>query len=461
MARFEARPWQPPMLDHMAAHRRCAVLAAMGAGKSVTALTAVANADLLDEGPVLVLGPKRVAMNVWPAEAREWDHLNHLDVSVIVGDKATRTAALNRKARIYTANYDILPQLVDHWKDDWPYRTVVADEITRLKSYRSGSGGSVRAKALARVAHTKVQRFIGLTGTPAPNGYQDLWGQIWFVDKGERLGRSYSAYTQRWFRTGFNGFDMELMPYSQAEIDARIKDIALTIDPKDYGLDIAEPIDCRVEVELPHAVRAQYRQMERDFFTKVATHEIEAANAGVKSGKLRQFASGAVYVGTPQEGSPWEEVHSEKIEALASIIEEANGMPVLVAYDFVSDLKRLLKAFPKARVLDDKKATEDAWNRGEIPVLLAHPASASHGLNLQHGGNIIVEFSMGWNAEYREQIIERIGPLRQFQSGYDRPVYRYSIVAKDTVDEDILLRHAEKMSTQDALLRACKRVLGE
>lgn len=446
------------MLDHLAEHPRCALLVPMGGGKSVVTATAVANADLMDEGPVLILGPKRVVLNVWPSEIAEWDHLRHLTVSTIAGTAAERKAAIKRKADVYTVNYDVIGDLVDYWGDAWPYRTVVADECTRLKSYRLRQGGT-RAQALSKIAHTKVARWISLTGTPAPNGYQDLWGWMFFLDKGERLGRSYDAYMQRWFRQKRDGYGTELMPYSQQEIDRKLGDICLTIDPKDYGLDIAEPVDVKIEVELPAKVRAQYRQMERHFFTQVASHEIEAANAGVKSGKLLQFASGAVYVGTPEEGSPWEEVHNEKIEALKSIIEEASGMPVLVAYHFKSDLARLLKAFPKARVLDDKKATEDAWNRGEIPVLLAHPASASHGLNLQHGGNIIVEFSMSWNLEHRQQIVERIGPLRQYQSGYDRPVYRYSIVAKDTIDEVVLERHAQKMDMQTCLLNACKRVL--
>ncbi len=449
------------MIDFMTQHQRGAIFATLGSGKTLATLTAVADADLLDEGPVLVVGPKRVAMNVWPSETQKWPHLRHLDVSVIVGDKAQRTAAVNRKARIYSTNYDTIGTLVEHFGDAWPYKTVILDEITRFKSFRTGSGGSTRAKAFSKVAHTKVERLYGLTGTPAPNGYQDLWGSLWMVDKGERLGRTYSAYTQRWFRTDFSGFGLELMPHSQQEIDAKIRDIALTIDPKDYGLKIDEVVDVKVEIELPSAVRKLYRQMERNFFMEVKEKGIEAANAGVKSGKLLQLASGAVYVGTPEEGSPWEEVHSEKIEALRSIIEEANGMPVLVAYHFKSDLARLLKAFPRGKVLDDKKSTEDAWNRGEIPVLIASPQSAGHGLNLQDGGNIIVEFSMGWPLEYRQQIVERIGPLRQFQSGYDRPVYRYSIVARDTLDEDVLLRHAEKMDLQTCLLNACKRILGE
>lgn len=453
---WEPRLWHPPMLDFMAQRQRCAVFAAMGAGKTSGTLTTVAAADLLDEAPVLVLAPKRVAVGTWPDEVRKWDHLKHMDISVAVGTVEQRKAALRKSASVYTCNYDNLPWLVKHCGSAWPFRTVVADELTRLKNFRLRQGGE-RARALATVAHDKVERFIGLTGTPAANGYKDLWGQLWFVDRGHRLGRTYDAYTQRWFRQLPGAFNrgIELMPHAEAEINARIKDICITIDPRDYGLDLAEPINTVVEVELPARVRAHYREMERHFFTEIGEHEIEAVHAGAKSQKLLQFTAGAVY--TDPERTRWEVVHDEKIEALRSIVEEASGAPVLVAYQHRSDLPRLLKAFPGARELDDKKATEDAWNRGEIPMLLAHPQSAGHGLNLQHGGNIIAYFSLNWSLENHQQILERIGPLRQMQSGYDRPVYQYFIIAKNTIDEDVLERHASKRSIQDVLLEAMKR----
>lgn len=453
---WEPRPWHPPMLDHMARHPRCGIFAAMGAGKTSGTLTTVAAADLLDEAPVLVLAPRRVALGTWPDEARKWDHLKHLGISAAIGTAEQRKKALHKSAMVYTCNYDNLPWLVDFYGKDWPFRTVVADELTRLKNFRLRQGGS-RARALGTVAHSKVERFIGLTGTPAANGYKDLWGQIWFLDRGHRLGRSYDSYVQRWFRQlpGENRRGIELMPYSENEINARIADICITIDPRDYGLDLAEPINTTVEVELPPKARAHYRQMEKHFFTELGEHEIEAVHAGAKSQKLLQFTAGAVY--TNPERTAWEVVHDEKIEALRSIVEEANGAPILVAYQHRSDLPRLLKAFPGSRELDNRKATEDAWNRGEIPMLLAHPQSAGHGLNLQHGGNIIVYFSLNWSLENHEQILERLGPLRQMQSGYDRPVYQYFIIAKNTIDEDVLERHASKRSIQSILLEAMKR----
>lgn len=453
---WEPRPWHPPMLDFMAQHQRCAVFAAMGSGKTSGTLTTVAAADLLDEAPVLVLAPKRVAVGTWPDEVRKWDHLKHMDISVAVGTVEQRKAALRKSASVYTCNYDNLPWLVKHCGSAWPFRTVVADELTRLKNFRLRQGGE-RARALATVAHDKVERFIGLTGTPAANGYKDLWGQIWFCDRGHRLGRTYEAYTQRWFRQLPGAFNrgIELMPHAEAEINARIKDICITIDPRDYGLDLAEPINTVVEVELPARVRAHYREMERHFFTEIGEHEIEAVHAGAKSQKLLQFTAGAVY--TDAERTRWEVVHDEKIEALRSIVEEASGAPVLVSYYFKSDLERLKKAFKDHRDIGTPEGLRSAL-RGEGQVWLGHPMSIGHGVDgLQQHCNIMADFSMGWGLEPHQQILERIGPLRQMQAGLERPVYRYSIIAKNTIDEDVLERHASKRSIQDVLLEAMKR----
>lgn len=444
------------MLDFMAQRQRCAVFAAMGSGKTSGTLTTVAAADLLDEAPVLVLAPKRVAVGTWPDEVRKWDHLKHMDISVAVGTVEQRKAALRKSASVYTCNYDNLPWLVKHCGSAWPFRTVVADELTRLKNFRLRQGGE-RARALATVAHDKVERFIGLTGTPAANGYKDLWGQLWFVDRGHRLGRTYDAYTQRWFRQLPGAFNrgIELMPHAEAEINARIKDICITIDPRDYGLDLAEPINTVVEVELPARVRAHYKEMERHFFTEIGEHEIEAVHAGAKSQKLLQFTAGAVY--TDPERTRWEVVHDEKIEALRSIVEEASGAPVLVSYYFKSDLERLKKAFKDHRDIGTPEGLRSAL-RGEGQVWLGHPMSIGHGVDgLQQHCNIMADFSMGWGLEPHQQILERIGPLRQMQAGLERPVYRYSIIAKNTIDEDVLERHASKRSIQDVLLEAMKR----
>lgn len=455
-------PWiyQRLIIRHVVRLKRCAIWAGMGMGKTVSVLTALDLLMLTGDiwRPTLIIAPLRVARTTWPKEVKKWRHLAHLEVQPILGKLPERMRALdNARAHIFTINYENVPWLVDQVGEHWPFQTIVADESTRLKGFRRNQG-TRRARALARVAHGKTDRFIELTGTCAPNGLQDLWGQIWFIDAGRRLSASFTAFTQRWFDRSFDGFNIIPRSYAQEQIEELLKDVCLSLDPKDY-FDLEEPIKRVVEVELPASARKHYREMERDLFTELRhaneSHEIEAFNAASKTGKCLQFASGAVY--TEPNGKAWVEVHDEKIEALRSIIEESAGMPVLVAYHFKSDLARLKKAFPKGRELDQNPKTEDDWNAGKIPVLFAHPKSAGHGLNLQDGGNIIVFFSHDWDLELFDQIRERIGPVRQMQAGHNRPVWEYYIVAKGTMDEVVMLRRDSKRSVQDCLLEAMKQ----
>ena len=451
---FHPHDYQHEMIDFIQQTKRCALWAGMGTGKTVSTLTALDQLSLVEDVyPVLVLAPKRVAISTWGPESEKWSHLSHLRVSVVVGTAAERKAALRVDADVYTCTYDLLDWLVDEVGGAWPFKTVVADELTRLKSYRTRQGGK-RAAALAKVAHTKVARFLGLTGTPAANGLTDQWGQAWFIDKGERLGKSFAAFEQRWFRKGFDGFSLEPFAHSQKEIEAKLADVCLTVT----GLPVDEPIRVPVYVELDRKAREIYKRMERDFFTEIEEKGIDAANAAVKSGKLLQIANGALYTDDEQN---WSVVHGHKIEALESIIAEANGAPVLVSYNFKHDLERLLKHFPKGRALDSSTRTIQLWNQGGIPLLFCHPASAAHGLSLQDGGNILARFGLGWSLEEYLQVIERIGPMRQKQSGYDRPVWDYQILAKDTLDEVVADRLVSKRSVQDSLLAAMRRYKGD
>lgn len=426
----------------------------MGGGKSVTTLTALEQLDAVEQVyPALVLGPKRVIEVTWLDEAAKWAHTSHLRVSVVSGSRRERELALRRPADLYCMAYDNLDWLVEHVGDDWPFRTVVADELTKLKSFRLRQGGK-RAGALGKVAHTEVGRFIGLTGTPAPNGVKDLWGQTWFIDKGERLGKTFSAFEQRWFRKGYDGYSLVPYEHSQSEIMNAISDIYLTVK----SLQVDEPISVAVPVKLPPAVREAYDAVERDLFAEieiagVGALEIEAANAAVRLGKCMQIASGAVF---EEGGAVWQRLHDAKLDALESIVEEANGMPVLVSYAYTHEAERILKRFKQAKRLEGA-ADVRAWNAGKIPMLVVHPASAGHGLNLQDGGNILAFFGLTFNLEHYMQVIERIGPLRQKQSGYDRPVYLYHIVAEDTFDQVALDRLAGKRSVQDAVLEYMQR----
>ena len=447
------------MMDHIAEHPRCAVFAAMGAGKASATLIGLSALDLLDEGPGLILGPKRVAKDVWPGETEKWDQLSGVDVIPILGTPQQRAIALTKKSLWYSINYENVPWLLD-WigRDKWPFRTIVADESTRLKGARAMGQGGKRTNALAKVAFLpQVKRFIELTGTPAPNGLKDLWGQMMYLDGGKRLGASYTAFKERWFGRPLNGYGIEPFPFAQEQIQDRIRDICLTVDPKDY-IDIDEPIESDIVVELPPSVMDTYRTMERKMFLELehdmATHEIEAVHAAARTNKCLQIAAGFVY-NDEHEAIP---LHEEKLDALDSIREEANGMPLFISYVFQHDLAMLKRKFPQLRHIDEVDTTEHGeWNKGRVPMMAANPASAGHGLNLQWGSNILVDYSSGWDLEYDDQIMERIGPLRQYQAGLNRPVYRYRIMAHRTADYLVKKRRETKRSVQSILLEAMKR----
>lgn len=459
---YVPRPYQKLIIGHIIRNPRCGVWAGMGTGKTSSTLFALDYVRrVYDHTPALVLAPLRVAQSTWPDEAKKWKGLEDLSVSVIVGTAAERRAALLRKADVYTMNYENIPWLIEELGRlgcTWPFRVIVADESTRLKSFRL-HGGSSRARALAKVAYTHVARFIELTGTPSPNGLADLWGQSWFLDRGDRLCPSFSRFTYRWFRemrVGADAFATKLLPTenAQRDIQAALSDICVAIRSEDW-FPIEEPIVRDVPVELPEAARKVYDGLQKAMFAELSSGAtVEAFSAGAVTTKCLQAASGALYT---DEGGAWEGIHDEKIAALRSIVEESAGAPVLVAYHWKHDLERLLKAFPEGRALDRNPQTIRDWNAGRIPVLFAHPASAGHGLNLQDGGSTIVFFSHWWDLEQYAQIIERIGPTRQAQAGHPRPVYVYHIVAKDTLDEVVIERRKGKKSVQDALLEYMKR----
>jgi len=454
---MKLRPYQQLIIQHILEKERCNAFVPMGLGKTISTLKALEANALADDSPVLVLAPLRVAQSTWPDEVKKWKL--DLPITPIVGTAEQRALALRNDSLIFTTNYENLPWLIDWFKYNprpWPFKTIVADEVTKLKGFRTRQG-TKRAKALAEVAHKKVDRWIGLTGTPAPNGLKDLWGPMWFVDGGQRLGKSFTAFSERWFRKNYDGYGMEPVAHAQEEIQSLIGDVCLSLDAKDY-FDLKEPIKNVIEVQLPAKAMRQYRDMEKKMFLELEGHlgptEIEALNAASKTQKCLQLANGAIYT---DDAKHWSEVHDAKIQALDDIIEEAGGAPILVAYHFKHDLARLKSAFPRGRVLDADPETIRSWNAGKIPILFAHPASAGHGLNLQDGGNILVFFSVNWNLEEHQQIIERIGPTRQAQAGHDRPVFLHYILAHDTVDLDVMERLETKASVQDILMKAMKR----
>lgn len=457
MSSFIPRVYQKLIISHILEHPRCALFVSMGMGKTSSTLAALEFLKVTGE-PVraLVLAPLRVATATWPDEVAKWGF--NLRVSAVVGTPAKRRAALDKEADVYTCNYETLPWLISELGPRWFFNVIVADESTRLKGFRLGGGGGSRARALSRVAFAGVKRFIELTGTPAANGLLDLWGQAWFLDRGERLERSFGAFTGKYFRQrrcGSSPFAVAYEPlaWAQEAIQERLRDVCLSLDAADY-FPLEEPISVPVPVDLPAEARRVYDALQRNMFAELADgSEVDAVNAAALTVKCLQVASGALY---KDDGKAWEPLHDAKIEALRSIVMEAAGAPVLVAYHWRADLERLQAAFPAGRVLDKDPRTIKEWNAGKIPILFAHPASAGHGLNLQDGGNILVFFSHWWDLEQYQQIIERIGPTRQAQAGHQRAVFLYHIIARDTVDELVMARRESKKEVQDLLLEALK-----
>jgi SNF2 family DNA or RNA helicase len=455
------------MVDWLRDNKRCALWAGMGIGKSSATLFALDMMRLTGElgtEPILVLGPMRVARDTWPEEMAKWEQFRDLKIISLTGSESLRLKKLHAKADIFTISYELAPWLVEYWLERWPYRIVIADESDRLKGFREKKGGvgltskkaghaGQRAHQLGRIAHNLTDRWINLTGTPAPNGLKDLWGQTWYLDRGERLGRTYGAFTQRWFKPKWSGHGIEPMPHSDKEIHAALADICLTIDPKDY-FDLKDPIVTEIKVKLPEKARKVYKQLEKEMFAELENMQnIEAFNAADLTNKCLQVANGAVYTDYPN----WSPIHDEKLEALRSIIAESGGSPILVAYSFKSDVARLKRAFPTAVELSTELGMA-AFRGGDSPIGLAHPKSMGHGIDgLQHVTNILVRFGHSWNLGERMQMLERIGPMRQMQAGLERAVYVYDIVAESTVDEDVIEAHAAKRSVQDALLLAMKR----
>ncbi len=456
--KFTPRPYHALALSHLAGVERGAIFAKPGMGKSVMALTFL---DYLhnvwgESRPSLVLAPLRVARDTWANEAHKWDHLAGVEVVPIVGDPDQRKAALRKDAPVYTINYDNLVWLREQFADSaWPFATVVADESTKLKGFRLRQGG-VRAQALGKVAHKDVRRWINLTGTPASNGLEDLWGQTWFLDAGQRLGRTFSAFQNRWFgmrnrkheKSGKTYTERFIFPSAQAEIQERIADICLTLDPKDW-FDLQDPIVNVIEVKLPASVRTKYREMERELFTMIEGSNVEALSASSKYGKCLQMASGAVYL---EDGVQWVELHTEKLDALEELADQTGDDPILVTYTYKHERERLMRRFPGALNLSTSAGLAAAL-AGKGKIWLGQPASMGHGVDgLQEWCNTVVVFAQDPNLEFHDQIIERIGPMRQYQSGKNRAVFIHYLVALGTIDEVEMVRRETKRSVQDVLL---------
>lgn len=476
MAVFTPRPYQWMIHDFIVNNPRGNVFSSMGTGKTGSTLMAYQTLRMFGESKrALVFAPRRVALTTWPDEVRKFkESFGDISIVAAVGTPEQRIEALKREADVTCINYEQADWLTETLGDHWPFDTVFADESVRLAGLRISlqrrkksdgtygeeflqGQGAKRAKTLAKIAHKKVRRWINETGSPAPNGMISTWGPQWFVDGGQRLGNSFTSFSHRWFRSvpGSDPRNMQIepMPFAQQEIEQLMRTCSITINAKDW-FDIKEPIERKVYVDLPPRARKQYQEMQKELFTWIDEHPVEAFNAGAKAQKCLQLASGSVIVDT--KTSAWLPVHDEKIEALKSIVAETNGEPLLIAYQFKADKDRILKAFPRFKTLDHKGAQKD-FEEGRLPGLVVHPASAGHGLNLQKNCRIMVDYSSGFNLEFDEQVIERVGPTRQMQIGKDVAVFRYRIVARDTIEDTVVLpRLKSKASVQDAFKAAMR-----
>ena len=428
----------------------CALWQEMGLGKSVTVLTAIS--DLLDTFEVhrvLIIAPLRVALTTWPQELRSWDHLQHLSFQNIKGNPSERAALVQSDpSDIHIINRELVPWLVEFCqknKRGWPYDVVVIDEASSFKSHRTK-----RFKAL-RKALPGIHRLIELTGTPAGNGLEGVWSQLFLLDRGARLGKTFTGFRERYFLPDYMGYNWSLKRGADQDIYEKLDDICLTLTAADY-LKLPDRIDITVPVALPQSARDQYAQLEREFLAEIGEETVEVLHAAALTNKLLQCAGGAIY--TDDQGT-WSSLHDAKLEAFADIVAEAAGAPLLVAYAYKSEAERLLARFPQAEILGKDPAQIDRWNRGNIAILLTHPASGSHGLNLQKGGNTIVWFGLTWSLELYQQFNARL-----HRQGQLKPVMVHHLVSTETVDETVLAALARKDVTQRALLQALKEDIG-
>lgn len=453
MRREDLHEYQEAAVSHILRHTHCGLFLDMGLGKTVSTLTAIEWLMYQDLSitKVLVVAPKRVAESVWGAEIDKWEHLRHLRVSKVIGTEKQRRAALSTPADIYTIGRDNIAWLCGLYGGSRvPFDMLVIDELSSFKNPKSQ-----RFKSL-RLVQPCFSRVVGLTGTPAPNGLIDLWSQVYLLDRGQRLGKFISHFRDKWFtpgkRNGLVVYSYVPREGAEEEIHQAIGDICMSMKAQDY-LKLPGRIDNIVRIQMPDDIQAEYDRFEKEKVLELAGGqgegvEITTANAAVLSMKLLQFANGSVY----DEAKVPHTVHDLKVEATKELVEDAAGQPVLIAWTFTSDRDRLLEALKKyhPRVLKDDRDIQD-WNEGKVPVLLMHPASGGHGLNLQAGGHRIIWFGQTWSLELEQQFNARLD-----RQGQREVVIINRLVCCNTIDQDVIQAQKAKAQTQDALMEAVK-----
>lgn len=418
----------------------------MGLGKTLITLSAIK--ELIYEcflvEKVLIIAPKKVAEATWQMEIKKWSELQLLRVSTVLGSEKKRIRALYTPADIYIINRDNVVWLTDFFKNDWPFDMVVCDEFTSFKNHESK-----RFQALAAMK-PHIKRMVGLTGTPSPNGFLDLWAQIYLLDGGERFGRSFYAFRNAYFDGDYMGYSYTLKDGMADQLPEMIKDICISMKAEDY-ITLPEIVEHVIPVKLSPKAEKQYMEMERDAVLELESQDvIDAASAAALSGKLLQLSNGAVY----DESGSWHKIHDCKIEAFMETIEQLSGKPVLVFYNFKHDLARLLEALGKTKLSVRKyegPADQEDWNQGKIDVLLTHPASSAYGLNLQEGGNHIIWFGLNWNYELYVQANKRL-----HRQGQKSTVFVHHLVTQNTRDEDVMEALHRKEGAQNYVMESLK-----
>ncbi len=444
--KYKPHEYQDYAKDFIIDQKVSALFLDCGLGKTVITLTAVWELllDYFEVRKVLVIAPLRVARDTWTGELEKWEHLSGIQLSAVIGSERERITALNRRANVYVINRENVEWLVGRYR--WDFDMVVIDELSSFKSHKAK-----RFKALRKVRPV-VERIVGLTGTPAPNGLIDLWAEIGILDMGQRLGRFIGGYRERFFLPDKRGREMiySYKPKDGAEeaIYQLLSDICISMKAADY-LEMPECVYNRVEVSMSEKEMSLYRRLEKDMLLPYEDSDIDAGNAAGLSNKLMQMANGAVY----DEYGDVKHIHDRKLEALEDLVEAANGKPVLIAYGYKHDKERIKQRLGAVEM--DTAEDMQQWNAGEIPVAVIHPASAGHGLNLQAGGSTLIWFGLTWSLELYQQMNARL-----WRQGQEETVVIHHLIAKDTLDERVMESLEKKDCGQSALVEAVKARIG-
>lgn len=445
-------PYQVYGKRYIKTKKRCCIWLDLGLGKTIVTLTAIEELfDSFDVLKVLVVAPKKVALNTWVDEPKEWQHTQHLAVQPVVGTKKQRERALTKDAHIYTINFESFTWLVNEYVDNWSFDMMVIDEACNIKDHTTNV-----FDAALRVM-TKVKYLVELTATPSSNGYLDIWTQVFLVDGGRSLLRSFHQYRNKYFESDYMGHSWDLKPGAEETIKKKIKPFCMFMAAEDYSNKI--PVKLHVhKVKFPKDLRQSYLKLERSFVLKVVKEglneddeTIHVDNAASLSNKLRQFCNGSVY----NEDRYPIPLHSLKLNALARLIESYCSKPILLAYNYIFDKDTTLRYFPQAELLTDDPDVVKRWNAREIPLLIAHPKSAAYGLNLQHGGSTVIWYGITWSLRMFKQFVARLARRGQQADHVDV----IAILVEDSIEDLLMLPKLQGRFANEAEFLEAFRVL--